>query len=474
MPHAQFLSPLLTSGGDARIAIVNGGTTNRYGASPYPRATLGYSSSTANDISRAAFAHLGAWLAHYPASEIQDPGTYAQALEAMRGRVRGWLGIDGAADVVFAPSGTDLEYVALALAASRGRPVRNIVLGEEEVGSGCVAAASGRFFADRTALRPVTPGDCLAGLNRTQVACLPVRDRAGQPRSSAEVAAHLRVMVQAALRDGFRPLLHGVHGSKTGLILPQIKDVRALRGEFGNAIDIAIDACQARIDPAQVQSFLAAGAIVMLTGSKFVGGPPFSGLAIVPTGCAPAGDLPDGLAGVFRRGEWPCNWAGLDHLPHSANPGLLLRLEAALFEIGRYTALDGAARDRTVAAFADATRALATQLGAGIVAPSLEGGGIERSTLATFDLTSLPGSPDFAAVTRWQRVLTARGLRLGQPVRCLRRADGGWAGTLRISLSMPLIVELAGLPDAALAARLGDDMGRIAGVLEAAQQRKAA
>ena len=71
---------------------------------------------------------------------------------------------------------------------------------------------------------------------------------------------------------------------------------------------------------------------------------------------------------------------------------------------------------------------------------------------------------------RWHRVLAARGLRLGQPVKCVPLPGGGWGGTLRLSLSMPLIAELSCLSPGALEARLSGDMGMIRSVLSAAQK----
>ena len=62
-------------------------------------------------------------------------------------------------------------------------------------------------------------------------------------------------------------------------------------------------------------------------------------------------------------------------------------------------------------------------------------------------------------------------MRLGQPVRCVRRADGAWAGTLRLSLSMPLITSLVELDPGGPERRFASDMDRIADVLEAAQRR---
>ncbi len=112
---------------------------------------LAYASSTANDISAAAFAHVEA----LQGALGPDPGgpVYARRLEAMRGRIRRAYGVADEVDIVFAPSGTDLEYVALACAAGRASGgTHNILLGADEVGSGCIHSAFGRYFARETAL----------------------------------------------------------------------------------------------------------------------------------------------------------------------------------------------------------------------------------------------------------------------------------------------------------------------------------
>lgn len=447
----------------------SGGNTNQYGASPFPRSTLGYAASTANDISADAYAHLEQVVAGWPAGGLPDATTYRDALEQCRGRLRAAWEIGDEIDVVFAPSGTDLEYVALALAAESG-PVTNILLGQDEVGSGCGLAATGRYFASETALAAeVEKGRALAGLD-AELVNIPVRDAAGRAQGSTAMAQAIAVVAERAIAAGRHALVHVVHGSKTGLILPELAAIDALRARFGDALSLVVDACQARIEPAQVRAYLARGAVVLLTGSKFIGGPPFSGFALMPAELRPAATLAPGLATVFRRAEWPAGWSACDHLPEGANPGLLLRIEAALFELQRYRLLEPAARARVIAHFGHAVRGLSTRLGVRLVTPALADESIHRGTLATLDLSALPGRPDLVMAQRWCRVLAARGLRLGQPVKCVRGADGEWAGTLRLSLSMPLIVELVALDGPALAARLGRDMAQIADVLEAAQR----
>lgn len=463
---------MLTSGGDRRIWVRPGENTNVYGASPFARSTLGYASSTANDISLEAFRHLEGIVSGWPTGFLLDREAYRDRLEYARSRLRAAWDIDAATDVVFAPSGTDLEYVALALAGARaGQPVTNILLGKDEVGSGCVHSAAGRYFAGETALCDgVAVGTPVEGFAQTRLRDLPIRDEHGVPLSSRAVAGGIAQIAREEIAEGRHPLIHVVYGSKTGLVLPELGELEELAAEFGQRATFVVDACQARIDGAQLNRLVALGCIVMLTGSKFMGGPPFSGFALVPAELTPAKGLPAGLATVFRRAEWPAQWSGCEHLPETVNPGLLLRIEAALFELERFVAIAPDASERVIAAFGTAARGLAERLGARLVPPCFEGHALHLSTLATLDLSPLPASPDFALARRWHRVLAARGLRLGQPVKCVRRADGEWAGTLRISLSMPLIAELAVLAPDAVETRLRDDMLQVTEVLEAAQR----
>jgi selenocysteine lyase/cysteine desulfurase len=472
-----FLSRMLASGGDGRIVPQAGGDANQYGATPYPRAIRSFASSTANDISTAAFAHLGTVTARWPQGQALSPAFYEKACDALRHRMRSLLGIDASTNIVFAPSGTDLEFVALQLAQARSAlPVTNILLGADEVGSGCVLAAEGRYFATETALAErLRKGDRVAGFDATTIVDIPVRCALSMPRSSADVAIEIDQAVGAAHRAGRHSLVHIVHGSKTGLILPTLGAIDALQARHGDRLTLVVDACQARLEPEAVRDYLARGAIVFITGSKFMGGPPFSGFALIPAQFEAASGkaLAPGLVNIFRHAEWPATWAGANALEHSANPGLLLRLEAAIFEWERFAGLDRAARDAVIASFSAAVDRLAGRMGTARLGGPAPDCSLELATLATLDIARLNGTPDLAVAQRWQRVLTARGIRLGQPVKCVRLPDGRWGGTLRISLSMPLIVELAGFDENALTDRIESDMARIADVLIAASSSAA-
>lgn len=467
---AADLIALLSSGGDARIVLDPDSGLNRYLSAPYPRRALAFASSTANDISAAAFEHLLA---------LRAAGTsgYAEQLTGLERRVLAAYGVNSAASVVFAPSGTDLEFVALAAVAGRGKAgTHNILLGADEVGSGCIHSAQGQYFAKETALGNVTEvGEPVDGLGPVSLVDIPVRCGKGEAQSSSEIAGQIRTELVLARNQGRHALLHVVHGSKTGLILPKLAELDALIAEFGDGMTLVVDACQARITSQALRDYLDRGAIVFITGSKFMGGPPFSGMALVPDSViARAAPLPAGFATIFRRAEWGEGWQGREQLEDSANPGLALRLEASVFELERFQELAFAEVERVIRAF---QRAIASQLvqGQGFAMvqpypPGREGQAsehpLEMQTLATLDISRHPQARTFDDAQALYRSLDRLGLRLGQPVKCVRLSEGGWGGTLRVGLSMPQVTELAALDDSALETALSERIGRFAEALK--------
>jgi hypothetical protein len=468
---------LMTTGGDARIVLDSASGLNRYHSAPRPSRVLAYASSTANDISAGAFAHVAGLLAG--TGETLTPAGYADSLEGLRRRLRSAYGLPEAVDVVFAPSGTDLEYVALAAVRGLGGAgAHNVLLGADEVGTGCIHSAHGRYFAAETALGIATrAGDAVPGLGDTEVEMVdvPVRDGQGRARPSAELAAKIDEALGAAAAAGRHGLVHVVHGSKTGLVLPSLDDIDRLRAAHGEAMSVVVDACQARITSIAIADYLERGAIVFLTGSKFMGGPPFSGFALVPPAFRRnAAPLPPGLATIFRRPEWPAGWPGAETLPQGANPGLLLRLEAAMFELERFQRLSLGAVARVVLAFHQSVRdEIVERTPAHRLAPYPPGDKgeadthpIEMRTLSTLDLSDFGGGSTFEDAQAWHKALLGHGVRLGQPVKCVRLADGRWGATLRIGLSMPQVVERARLGDAALVRSFAADMARIREALE--------
>ena len=115
----------MTEGGDARIGLDPATGLNRYFSAPRPRDVLAYASSTANDISPAAYAEAERVLGALGPG--LRPKTIAPGWRRCGGRIRAAYGLADDVAMVFAPSGTDLEYVALACVGGAGRaePMRS-------------------------------------------------------------------------------------------------------------------------------------------------------------------------------------------------------------------------------------------------------------------------------------------------------------------------------------------------------------
>jgi hypothetical protein len=290
-----------------------------------------------------------------------------RAIAAIR---RGILEACGAADlagveVVLTPSGTDGEYAALHLAGGASkRPIVNIVIAPEETGSGVLAAAQGRHFAGVTPSGAAARPDAAIGeldSDLIKIAAVPIRGSDGQPRPLAEIDAEVAALVEQALAACRRCLVHVLAGSKTGLFAPSFHAAQKLTARRGDRVDVVVDACQMRLSPERIRACLAAGWMVLVTGSKFFGGPPFAGALLLPADivarAAALAPLPAGLGDYFSRAEWP---QGLQHLtgrlPDRANLGLVLRWQAALWEIQAFRAVPQEQRTRSMTALAAAVR----------------------------------------------------------------------------------------------------------------------
>jgi hypothetical protein len=474
--HDSDIARLMTQGGDARIVLDPQSRLNRYSSGPYPRDVLALASSTANDLSADAAAYLGEKYG-FDAGRLNAGDVYADALEESRTQIRNAYNLASDIDIFFAPSGTDLEYVPLFASAGKStNGVSNLLLGADEVGSGCIHSAAGRYFANETALgTSVAPGIPVAGMVPVEMGDFPVRDAMGTAFDGPAIAAQMGPKIADALAAGLHPLVHVVHGSKTGLVLPHLDEIDALIERFGDGVSFVVDACQARITTPAIHDYLKRGIVVFLTGSKFMGGPPFSGFALLPPGMASsAAPLPVGASQIFRRAEVPADWAGRETLDDSGNAGLALRLSASLFELERFQKLSIEEVARVVGSFTVATDTLAAMLDVrkvGAAAPSEAGEPaghpIEMQTLVTLDLChdqngNQARTIDFDGATAIHKALIGQGIRLGQPVKCVKLADGRWGATVRIGISMPQLVKLSVHNDAEIAVTLDAMMDRIA------------
>ncbi len=337
------LEHLLASGGDTRLDIDPKTGRNRYVCGFQPARVVPFGSCTGSTVSPRGFA-----AAEDAARRIcgaADPCIAANELaKVIRARLRELLTLPDGIDIALAPSGTDIELLVLALAAgSDNRPVVNILVGPNEVGSGTPLAAAGHHYDSRTPSglqavigQPVDP--VLA--DSVDVRTVDLRTSRGHMLCESEIdAAVIELFVEASEADAII-LLHIVAHSKTGVHAPSLACIERLQG-ISDDVVVVVDAAQGRFSRRGLLDALKKDYLVMFTGSKFYGGPPFSGALLVPPRFHPArrglSELPNGFRAYYSAVEMPETWGGIrQSLPAEPNVGLLLRWSAAIAEMAAY------------------------------------------------------------------------------------------------------------------------------------------
>jgi len=432
---AEPAASLMLRDSDSRLDLDPASRLNRYGCGPLPQTDIvSFSSSTATSISpdglRAAELLRQRWIAAgcdapFAAAEIKRDILAAMGLADVNGLVP-----------VLASSGTTATLLATHIGLRGNEPVQVLLLGPEETGSGVPHVAAVRHPAPRSPTGAVVvEGQSIRGMpgDRLQVEGVPIRDADGLPLASAVVAEGLTARIEAAHAAGRRVVLHVLEGSKTGLVTPGLDAVLALRQRFPHGLDVIVDACQMRARPADLRRYLDAGCLVVATGSKFMAGPAFCGLLLIPAALSDAVPvLPEGLADYSWRGDWPDDWERVCAvLPRSANPGLLLRWRAALVEMTTFSQL---APDATADALTRFAQALRDSIG-DCEDLRLRPGNPAGSSIHTLAVAAPGGGwMDMAALRVVYTELARNRCLIGQPVACAP----GHAG-LRISASAPLI-----------------------------------
>ena len=359
LPLHASAAELLCLGGDCRIHLDLAGRANRYGCAPTPDASLvAFGSSTASTISPEAFAaverlrvRLLERVSHAAPEEI-----YAREAERVRHELLILCGVAGRAEVVLAPSGTDLHLIAGQLIAKGSRPPLAIIPEETETGSGVPAALAGREIKGPTPLEP--SGGPSSDFAPVDVRAVAARAADGRPRDPATVDAEIEALAEAALDDGREVLLVLIDVSKTGLVSPSPACALGLADRFPGKVTVLVDGCQFRLSGPTLGAYLDRGAMVAVTGSKFLTGPAFSAALMIPRAMATrlaARPAPRGLEAVSARGDWPGGWAAGADLEAQANFGMLLRWEAALAELRSFAAVSDAQVQAVAAGLARVT-----------------------------------------------------------------------------------------------------------------------
>lgn len=474
LPFAVPAEVLIASGGDGRQMIDWHTGVNAYGISPSPTPWVGmFGSCTASSPTTRGFEAAMGQQRRLVEAALDDrlDVTVEQDTTRMRRTLLAALGVRDEADVVFTPSGTDAEMVALQVALAADRPVHNIVVGQHEIGSGSVDAAVGRHFSHRLPSgRPSDAGALIAGMGEGDVCTTHVdlRDERGHmlPPEAVESAVQRAIDARA---DGYHTLVHVVEGSKTGIRLPRHETVRRWQHEYGAGLDVVVDAAQMRIDQHTAAAYAGSGCLVIVTGSKFFGGPPFSGAVIIPADPAErlkrGRQLPDGLGDYLTRAQVPAHLSDLYAVARPGlNAGLMLRWEAALAEMRSFHNVSPEIRDEVLRLLVSGLRNVISSSPHVTVVespyteiPKPDYRGLDDlPTIFTF----LVHGPDGRALTLEEGKaayrLLARDLRgvlpvadpvlgrayqLGQPVKLYREGEA-WIGGLRVAIGAPTVSEV--------------------------------
>jgi hypothetical protein len=498
--RGQLLAPLhdlLACGGDPRLTLDPVRGINAYGCGPMPSPEIwSFASSTASSISERACERAGLAREQLMRSTIATglEAAFDARIEEMREELRAHLGLSASeVDVVFSPSGTDSQLHALFLAQSLlGPPLTTIIVGSDQTGSGTMYTARGRHFSTLTAgERTVRKDAPIAGLSGDSVA---VPLFGGTPGITARTDGDLAVLdaIGTAVANGASVLLQIMDSSKLGWRSPSQACLEEIANRWPDKVRIVVDACQMRLSRRRIKSYLDRGYMVLITGSKFFGGPAFSGALLVPAAFSRSLDRGEGIApGLLDyagRSDWPKRWAALrSRFESRPNLGQWLRWEAALEEIRAYYRVP------------DAFRALAlSELRAGIeslimLSPSLRLVGADTNACGTDDeefahATIFPFTihrrrgplsvdecrivyralaqdlRDVIGGSEADRDVAARCCLVGQPVR-VEMLDEEPTAVLRLCVGARLVTETWSSDASAAQQNLRRELDRIAGVV---------
>jgi len=367
----EQLAELLTQGCDDRIVINPATGMHKYNGTNRPvPGSVRRSSCTFSVPTEDSFAN--------GLAAVQRVQKDSAEIEVMRRSIcerltKLWMA-SGAALAMF-PSGTDSELLPLLVALGRalrlGGKMASIITCAGEVGSGTTQAATGRHFSSMLPKPHMwkevheVGGSLFAADGRPEIDAIELKLRGpdGSRMRIEDLDNSVSRTVDEALTQGGYAVVsvHMVVGCKTGHLMPSLACMEALLCKYGEQVVPVADACQARMVDTGLQDLVSSGFAVLATGSKFYGGPPFSGVVLLPEAmvselnAALAADAPGDLHGkvaasslraYISAGLVPPELPALKAILPGGTPnlGLLIRWQMALFNIEGYHAIPGERR----------------------------------------------------------------------------------------------------------------------------------
>jgi len=433
----------LTSGADDRSLILDAGT-NKYHIRPQPidKGDIFRGSCTGNPPTERGY-NAAKHLFHSELEALSQTEldlSLRDVFADQRARLSNLLSLPPGAEIVLVPSGSDAEYLPLAIARSiQSNPkIANGITQLQEIGAGSAPAAKGEYFSTHTPLTGLLPPKTkkLTGFQSVTGVDIPARSPNGTARNAT--LAMDEFLTSAASTNSY-PIVHGVFGGKTGL-----RDASMPPSLDQGATSLGVvDACQARFSKEELHGWLAQDSIVLFTASKFFQAPPFCGAVVIPGSIARKlreGGVPQpeeeifgegGLGGFVTDKELPrCmrGWKMGLRREATNNVGLALRWEAGLAGMGALDGVTDAERTAAVEAWAANVSGmvdLAPELDAWCVERSIvsirvaKGDGTWRSMTELRDLyrwMAMDVSAHVPGATEEERVALGQTAYIGQPV----------------------------------------------------------
>jgi hypothetical protein len=489
------LDDLLVRGGDGRLSLDRPRGVNEYGCGPFPSLDMWcFSSSTASPISEAAYERVGLAREKLMRSAIAVgfEAAFDIRAEEMREELKAHLELS-AAEVIFSPSGTDSQLHTLALARSLlGSELVTIVVAADQTGSGTAYTARGHHFSSRTAAKRVVRKDTpIAGLAGNSVV-LPLLKASSDIEARVDSDDAVLQTIERTVSGGSAVLLQIMDSSKLGWRAPSQACLDEIARRWPDRVQVVVDACQMRLSRRRLKTYLDRGYMVLITGSKFFGGPAFSGALLLPAALArslePAEGIAAGLADYASRSDWPASLAAWrSRFESRPNIGQWLRWEAALTEMTAYYRLPGAFRKLALRELGETVASLIAlspslqPVSSAVTTSDVEDEEFSHPTIFPFTVRQdgnllsatncrllhralMRDCGDLVADSPADRAVAAQCSLVGQPVRIERQGEAPTA-VLRLCIGARLIAE-AFSPDAAVAHQnLLRTADRVAGII---------
>jgi selenocysteine lyase/cysteine desulfurase len=279
--------------------------------------------------------------------------------------------------------------------------------------------------------------------------------------------------------------------SKLGWRTPSEECLDEIARRWPYQVRIVVDACQMRLSRRRLNTYLERGYMVLITGSKFFGGPAFSGALLVPAvlarSIARGRRMAGGLIDYASRSDWPQGLGGWRAKFESRpNIGQWLRWEAALSEMTAYYDVPEAFRALAVRELGAAmTSLIALSPSLGPISPAAATSDADEEfahpTIFPFTIRrdhhllsvadsrlmhrALTGDcADLVADSAADRAIAAQRCLVGQPVRIERQGEAATA-VLRLCVGARQVMD-AWSPDQNLAHRnLSREIDRVADII---------